>query len=179
MEFKELVKTRQSDRSYENRAVEREKIEAVLEAARLAPSANNSQSWTFVVVDEPELKNSVAKNTAAFGANFNQFAAQAPVIIAVVAEKPILMLRIGNFIQQKDYTQIDIGIAVENLVLQASDLGLGTCILGWFKEKAIKKTLNIPKSKRLLLLVTLGYSTDKQRKKRRKAFDETVKWNKY
>ncbi|MDR1683799.1 MAG: nitroreductase family protein [Candidatus Symbiothrix sp.] len=177
MNFSELIKQRQSNRSYQSKPVEQEKIEQCLEAARLAPSANNAQSWTFVVVDEPELKNRVGESVARLG--MNQFVNQAPVLIAVVVEKPIFLTRLGSMVQNKDYPLIDIGIAVEHICLQAADLGLGSCIVGWFNENDIKKLLNIPRDKRLALIVALGYPKDVPREKRRKLREEVIHFNRY
>ena len=106
-------------------------------------------------------------------------ALQAPVIIAVVLERANFTSAIGSTIKQKDYTMIDIGIAVENICLQATELGLGSCIVGWFNEHKVKKILQIPRTKRVPLLITLGYSDDIQRTKIRKKIEEIYSFNKY
>ena len=137
MEFSELILKRQSDRKYQDKPVARELIIKCIEAARMAPSACNSQPWTFVVVDEPELCAEMASAAASIG--MNKFVAQAPVIVAVVQERMNLSARIGCAIKDKEYSLLDIGIAVEHFCLQAAELGLGTCILGWFDEKKVRK----------------------------------------
>ncbi|MCL2596678.1 MAG: nitroreductase family protein [Paludibacter sp.] len=175
MDFSELIKQRQSNRVYENKVVEREKIEQCLEAGRLAPSANNSQSWTFVVVDEPEKRKLVA-DTYIIGGEFMK---QAPVIIALVAEKPLFMSRLGAAIKKIDFVSLDMGIAAAHICLQAADIGLGTCMLESFNEKKLKSILNIPDNHRVALLITLGYPADTIRNKKRKSFNEVVKFNKY
>ncbi len=109
MEFLELVTIRQSDRKYTDKPVEREKIERCLEAARLAPSASNSQPWTFVVVDEPELKDKVARKTFGPAKTFNKFVPQAPVIVAIVMEKPKMITEVGGRIKKKEYPLMDEG----------------------------------------------------------------------
>lgn len=178
--FLELVKKRQSVRSYKNIPVEAEKIERCIEAARLSPSACNSQPWTFVVVDEPELKEKVARATFSNTVKFNKFAVEAPVIIAVVTEKSSLIPQMGNFIKNQQYNLIDIGIAIENFVLQAAYEDLGTCIMGWFDEKKIKEFLNIPLKKRVNIVISLGYPSNKTiRKKTRKSLSEIVRYNSY
>jgi nitroreductase len=177
MNFTELILKRQRNRKYQEQPVEEDKIRQCLETARMAPSANNAQNWHFVVVNDPVLKQQVAKQAASLG--MNKFVQQAPVIIAVVAEKPLFINRVGNLIQDKDYVQIDMGITVEHLCLQATELGLGSCIIGWFNEKAIKKLLQIPAKRRLLLLITLGYPADQQRDKIRKPFKQVVSFNRY
>jgi nitroreductase len=176
MDFKELVKTRQSDRNYETKPVEREKISAVLEAGRLAPSANNAQSWTFIAIDDEATKNKVAKAGYMIGGKFIN---RAPVVIALVAEKPVVISRIGSAIRNIDLTSLDIGIAAAHICLQAADLGLGTCMIESFDEGEVKAVLNIPDSRRVALLITLGYSADKQREKKRKPAEEVAKWNSY
>lgn len=177
MDFSELIKVRQSDRRYKSQAVEREKIVKCLEAARLAPSANNSQPWKFVVVDEPTLKNEVAGLAAGLG--MNKWAVQAPVIIAVILEGQGFMSSVGSLVKGKEFRLMDIGMAVEHLCLQAADLGLGTCIMGWFDEKKVKKLLNVPSSKRIPLLITLGYPDTATRPKARKSLEDISSWNRY
>jgi nitroreductase len=177
MDFSELTLKRQSNRKYAEQPVEEDIVRQCLEAARMAPSANNAQNWHFIVVTDTVLKQQVAEQAASLG--MNKFVQQSPVIVAVVAEKPVFINRLGNLIQNKDYVQIDLGIAVEHLCLQAADLGLGSCIVGWFNEKAVKKLLQIPTKKRLLLLVTLGYPADQQRAKSRKPFEQVVSFNRY
>lgn len=177
MEFSELVKIRQSDRKYSDKPVEKEKIVQCLETARLSPSADNSQPWKFIVVDEPALKDQIAESSASLG--MNKFANQAPVIIVVVLEKMKVLTRLGSVIKDKEYSLLDVGIAVNQLCLQASDMGLGTCIIGWFDEKKVKKLLHIDRSKRVPLLITLGYSEAKTRQKIRKPIEEISSWNRY
>jgi nitroreductase len=138
MNFFDLVNRRQSVRQYADKPVEREKIEACLESARLAPSTSNSQPWKFIVVDDPDLRFVVAKETVAPFRSFNTFTDQAPVLVAVIADKISVKAKTGQFLRRFDFGLIDIGIATEHFCLQATELGLGTCILGWFHEKAVK-----------------------------------------
>jgi len=181
MKFIELVTKRQSDRAYENNPVDPELINQCLEAARLAPSASNSQPWTFLVVNETDLKNKVAAKTFGPFKTFNKFTPQAPVIIAIILEKPKVTTEAGGRIKNKEYPLIDIGIAAEHFCLQAAELGLGSCMIGWFDERAIKNLLMVPKSKSIPLLITLGFTPVeyRTRKKVRKAFDKAVKFNSY
>ena len=181
MDFSELVKIRQSVRSYTDKAVEKEKIEKCLEAARLAPSASNSQPWKYIVVDDEELKNKVAKATFDKVVTFNKFVPQAPVIIVIVMERPKLITQIGGEIKKREWPYIDIGISAEHFCLQAAELDLGTCILGWFNQTKIQKLLNIPRNKTIGLLITLGYAPDDYvlRKKSRKERSEVIGYNKY
>jgi nitroreductase len=179
--FLELIKKRQSVRKYTSRPVEPEKLERCLEALRLAPSASNSQPWRVVVVDEPELVKKVAQATIGPLSTFNNFVPQAPVIVALVIEKMSATAQVGAWMKDREYPLIDIGIAAEHFCLQAAEDGLGTCMLGWFDEKEVKKLLQIPKGKRIGLLITLGYAPEDYavREKKRKGMGEVVKFNSY
>jgi len=181
MNFTELINKRQSDRKYTSKPVSREIIDKCIDAARLAPSASNSQPWTFVVVDDVDLKNKVAKNTIGILRSFNKFVPQAPVIIAIVLEKPKLLTELGGRVKKKEFPLIDIGIAAEHICLQAAEEGVGSCMLGWFDEVAVKALLNIPENKSISLLITLGYTPDdyKHRQKIRKEMSKVVKYNSY
>jgi len=177
MNFHELITKRQSERQYDARPVEPDKIMQCIEAARMAPSACNAQPWKFIVADEPELKKQLA--TAAAGMGMNKFAFEAPVIVAIVLENPNAMSKIGSVLKGKEYTLMDIGIAATHFCLQATDLGLGTCIIGWFDEKKVRKLLHIPGKKRIPLLLTVGYSTGEVRKKQRKELNVIYGKNEY
>jgi|SRR5690554_1594517 len=155
--FLELVKKRYSVRRYSGRPVAREKIERCLEAARLAPSACNAQPWQFIVVDDPGLKEEVAKTTFSPLVSFNKFSLQAPVLVVAVLEKSNLIAQVGGFLRKKEFNLVDLGIAAAHFSLQAAEEGLGTCILGWFDEKKVREILGIPSGKRAALIITLGY----------------------
>lgn len=178
-EMLELILRRQSDRKYSDRPVEEEKLERIIEAARMAPSACNAQPWKFVVVNDPEKLGRVAKAASAKVPGMNMFVEQAPVLIVIVRESPNFSSKAGGLIKSKDYSHIDIGIAAENICLQAAAEGLGSCILGWFDEKEVRSILGIPGSKRVELIISLGYSLSEYRQKRRKPKEITVSFNKY
>jgi nitroreductase len=175
----DLILNRQSDRKYSDREIEQEKIDRIIEAGRMAPSACNAQPWKFIVVNNPDLRNKVAEAASAKLIGMNSFVGQAPILIVIVRESPNMSSRVGATIKNKDYSLIDIGIATENICLQAEAEGLGSCIIGWFDEKILRKLLSIPISKRVELIITLGYSLSDQREKRRKPAGETVSYNKY
>ena len=177
MDFLALAQSRQSDRAYEKRPVEREKLERVLQAACLAPSACNAQPWKFVVVDDPELAVKVGRATAGLG--MNKFAKDAPVHILIVEESMNITSFLGAKIKDKYFPLIDIGIAAAHITLAAESEGLGSCILGWFDEKEIKKLVGIPAGKRLLLDITIGYAAKPKRKKSRKPMEKVVTFNHY
>ncbi len=157
MALLDLLKHRKSVRNFLTRPVEREKIMLCLEAARMAPSAENSQPWKFIVVDDPAIKNELCRRAFSGLYSMNSFCQTAPVIVAIVSEKSNFLARIGGMFRGTKYYLIDIGIAGEHFVLQAEELGLGTCWLGWFDEKAVKSVLNVPRSKKLDILIALGY----------------------
>jgi len=161
MEFLELVSKRRSCRKFLNKPVEKEKIIKCIEAARLAPSACNAQPWKFIVIDSfsaAELKEKVVQEATKNIYRFSKFILQgAPVIVVVVADKPSFLSKVGSLIRNTNFYLIDIGIACEHLVLQATELGLGTCYIGWFNEQAVKKLLNVPKNMCVPLLICLGY----------------------
>ncbi|KAA6340018.1 FMN reductase [NAD(P)H] [termite gut metagenome] len=177
-DFLKLVASRQSDRAYDkDRTVEPEKLARILEVARLAPSACNAQPWKFVVITDKELVGKIGKATAGLG--MNRFAKDAPVHILVVEESANISSILGAKVKNKYYPLIDLGIVSAHITLAAENEGLGSCILGWFDEKEIKKLVDIPSSKRVLLNITIGYPTKEKRKKIRKPMDKIVSYNKY
>jgi len=157
MALLDLLKHRISIRDFLDRPVERKEIMMCLEAARLAPSACNSQPWKFIVVDDRQLKDKLGD--AAFRGiySMNSFCKMAPVMVVVVSEKSKFSARIGGMFRGTKYYLIDIGVAIEHFVLQAEDLGLGTCWIGWFNERAVKSVLEIPNRKKIDILIALGY----------------------
>ncbi len=181
MKFHELILKRQSDRSYSHKPIDREIVNRCIDAARLAPSASNSQPWTFIVIDDNDLKDKVGRKTFGPLKSFNKFVPQAPVIIAIVLERPKIVTELGGRIKNKEYPLMDIGIAAEHICLQAAEEGLGSCMLGWFDERAIKSLLNVPENKNIPLLITIGYIPEdyKYRKKIRKSIDKVLKYNSY
>lgn len=180
MDFKDLVHHRESTRRYLDIAVETEKIETILQACRLAPSACNSQPWRFVVATDPQIKDRLAHTTFNALMQFNRFVTQAPVIAAIIGERPKWYSSLGGAVKGKDFQQMDIGIVAEHFCLQAADLGLGTCMLGWFDESEARKILGVPTSKRILLMITLGYpANEKNRIKIRKPEQQVWSYNRY
>ncbi|MCK5059060.1 MAG: nitroreductase family protein [Candidatus Aminicenantes bacterium] len=157
MKFIDLVKKRKSTRSYSSRPVSRELIDQCLAVARLAPSACNSQPWSFIVVDDEQTKNRIVKEALSGIYRSNHFVKEAPVIIVVLTENSTYIARMGGMLRGVQYNLIDIGIACDHFTLQAEELGLGTCWLGWFNEDAVKKTLGLSKKTRIDVMISLGY----------------------
>lgn len=170
MNFNEIALARYSCRSYDSqRPVEPEKITAILEAGRLAPSACNGQPYHFTVC-RGETAKAVAKATQGMG--MNKFASQAPVCI-VVSEKPyVKTAAFGSKVKGNDYRSIDIGLAVAYITAEATAHGLGTCILGWLDDQKIREICDLDQPVRLVL--TVGYPTDEVRPKKRKDLSELV-----
>lgn len=177
--FLDLVKKRQSARKYAARPVSREIIARCLEAARLAPSACNSQPWHFIVVDNEELRNKVANAAFSGVHSMNAFAKDAPVLVIVVRERSSYLAAVGGCCRGVSFSLIDIGIACEHFALQAAEEGVGTCYLGWFNERSVKKVLGLPGSKEIDMMIGMGYPADGQeRVKIRKPLDEISRFNK-
>jgi len=164
MDVAKAIRDRRSVRSYENKDIPQEVLLKVLEAARLAPSANNRQPWKFVVVREAAKRAALAK-----AAKEQQFVAEAPVVIAAVALEPERTMTCGV----PTYA-VDLAIAVDHMTLAAVDQGLGSCWIGAFYQEDVKKILKIPAEYKVAALLTLGYPRDQARFKNRKPLDEIV-----
>jgi nitroreductase len=177
--FLELVKVRQSDRAYLDKPVEKQKIDRIIEAAHLAPSACNAQPWKFIVVTDPEKRSKIADAASSKALSMNHFTKQAPVQIVVVEEEANFSSKVGGWAQGKHYPHIDAGIAASHICLAATDEGLGSCMIGWCNERKVHEVLNIPKSKRVLLFILIGYSAQTLREKKRKEKEEIVSYETY
>lgn len=170
MNFTEIAKTRQSCRSYDpTRAVEKEKLDAILESARLSPSACNGQPY-HVTVCHGETAKQVAKATQGMG--MNKFASDAPVLL-VISERPyVASAALGARVKGNDYRSIDIGILAAYITAEATAQGLATCILGWLDDKKLRELCHLDAPVRLV--ITLGYAKegDPLREKKRKPLSE-------
>jgi len=160
MTFLDLVKKRRSCRKYTSRDVPPACIARCLEAARLAPSACNSQPWRFIVITDPALRARAAE--AAFSGIYkmNVFVKGAPILVAVIRERAKFAARVGASLRGVQYSLIDLGIACDHFTLQAAEEGLGTCWLGWFNERGVKKALGLPRRVKIDVLLSVGYSQD-------------------
>ncbi len=170
MNFLEIASARYSCRKYDpDRPVEPEKLEAILEAVRLCPSACNAQPYHLTVC-RGEAARQVAKATMGLG--MNKFAADAPVLV-VLSEMPYnKTAALGAKMKGNDYRSIDIGIAAAYLTAEAAAQGLGTCILGWLDDQKIRKICSLEHPVRLV--VTVGYALDSAKEKKRKKKDDLV-----
>ncbi len=167
MDVLDAIRTRKSVRKYLSKTVEKEKLTAILEAGRLAPSASNRQEWRFVVVSDDETKRKLAE-----AANKQIFVGKAPVVIAACAETDGHVMSCG----QACYP-IDVAIALDHMTLATVELGLGTCWIGAFDESRVKQILGIPAEVRVVALMPMGYPSDLSvAKKNRLPFNEVVKY---
>ena len=172
MNFTEIARMRQSCRSYDaGRAVEEEKIQAILESARLAPSACNSQPYHITVCEGESAKVVAAGIT---GMGMNKFAHDVPVMIVISEDSYSASAALGAKIKKNDYRSIDIGILSAYITAEAAAQGLGSCIIGWLDDKKLSDVCGVKGTVRLV--VTIGYakSDDVLRDKKRKDMSELV-----
>jgi nitroreductase len=150
-----------------------------MEAARLAPSASNRQPWRFAVVRDPETRRRIIEEGFLSGIRM-AWALDAPVLVVIGMELSFVTHRLGAFISGVSYPWIDIGIAGEHLVLAATELGLGTCWIGWIRSRMLARIVNWPPAIKPVGVIAVGYSREKEELKppasRRKALDEIVQW---
>ncbi|MCX5751719.1 MAG: nitroreductase family protein [Candidatus Saganbacteria bacterium] len=175
----DIIKERFSVRQYKDQPIEDEKLNLILEAARLAPSASNSQPWHFYVVrDKNKIKALGEKMPIGSQVIINSFISQAPIVIVATAGPISILHKVVAFIVNKRWFYLDVAIALEHMVLTAWELGIGSCWIGWFDEKKIKKLIDIPQGEEVVALLTLGYSKEERLPfpKHRKSLEEIVNY---
>jgi len=163
------IRQRSSVRAYKATDVEEDKLKKILEAARLSPSASNRQEWKFIVVKNKETKKKLAK--AAFG---QSFIGEAPIVIVACGTESKSMMACG----QPAYT-VDVSIACAFMILEAYELGLGTCWIGAFNEGEVKKILKVPESIRVVAMTPLGYPNQPPSQRVRKGLNQIICFEKY
>jgi nitroreductase len=168
MSLLDIIQKRYSCRSYQEKEIEREKLDKIFEAARLAPSAKNFQDWRFVVVTDREIKAKIAAVT-----NRPAIFEKAGAIIIACSNKEYIM-QCGQAVGP-----IDVSIALEHISLQASELGLGTCWIGSFNTELVKQILTIPIDVTIIELMALGYPAEPGKQNTRLSSDEIVCYNKW
>ena len=172
----ELVKHRTSCRAYDPTPVPREYLELMLEVARLAPSACNKQPWRFVVIEDEAVRMRLIDEAFLKGIPM-KWAENAGAIIALGMEKSAITHKIAPKISGVDYPLLDLGIAGEHLVLQAEELGLGTCWIGWIKPKEVRRIVGWPRSIEAVSLITVGWPASEERKSRpRLSLEDITRW---
>ena len=170
MKVIEAIQNRRSIRLYQLKEVEKDKLQRVLEAARLAPSAANKQPWAFIVLDNPEVKEKLRR-----AYNPDWFVSAPIIIVACGLPHETWRRRDGE-----KYWKVDVAIALQNLVLAAWEEGLGTCWVANFNEKAAKKVLGIPRNVRIVAMTPLGYPAEsKEPVSDRKTLEEIVHYNQW
>ncbi len=180
MNFENIIKVRRSIRSYSNKEVEDEKINYVLESARLAPSWGNGQCWHFIVIKDKKIIKDLSRTSI-----INQWLKKAPIVIVACGDPKQSGLR-NNI----NYFIVDVSIALEHIILAATDKGLGTCWIGGFNEKKVKIILGIPEHIRVIALTPLGYPAEKElffenvakiitQSKKRKNLDQIIHYDKW
>lgn len=175
----DVIKERSSIRDYSSRPIEAEKLEMILESARLAPSASNSQPWHFYVVqDKAKIAELGKKMPLGSSVIINSFVAQSPLVVVATAGPIDLLHKITSFIVNKKWYYLDVAIALDHMTLTAWELGIGSCWIGWFDEKKIKKLLDIPNDQEVIAMLTLGYPAEgaNVHPKNRKDLSEIVKY---
>ncbi len=168
MDVLSAIQGRKSIRKYKDKPVEEEKLLKVLEAARISPSARNQQEWKFVVVKDQETRKRL---TEAIG---QPFVGEAPIILVCCGTEPESVMRGG----QLRYT-VDLSIATAYMILEAYDLGLGTCWLGSYDETKVKEVLGIPEKVRVVSITPLGYPDESPSPRPRKELDDIIRYDKY
>jgi len=173
------IRTRDSIRRYSDRPVDKDTLLTCLEAARLAPSAENSQPWRFIVLNESEKKEQFGKSVFTGVYRVSQFALKAPMILVLCANLDFMANRMGKLFTGIPFYLLDVGMAGEHFALQAAEMGLGTCWIGWFDVKKAHKILNLPKRIRVCALIAVGYpaSDYTQKSHKRKNMQDIVHWN--
>jgi nitroreductase len=179
MTLDQIIRARASIRAFDSRPLKKADILTICEAARLAPSACNSQTWRFVVVTDRALIRRIC-DEAMWPVVRNAWLKEAPCVIVGCSKLDMVANTLGRTVSGTDYYQIDLGIAMEHMALKAVDLGLGTCWIGWFSKKKIRALLGIPKRIRVLTLLALGRPKTRDKKEKdRKPLKDIVfleKW---
>jgi len=171
MEFYELLKKRKSVRKYKPDLVPDEVLNRILEAGRIAPSAKNIQPWHFIVIKDSEIKRKVAEVCRG-----QHWIADADVIICGCSLEKIAWGRMGGYMSS---FAVDLAIAMDHMILAATNEGLGTCWIGAFDEKKVKEILQVPDDVRVVALTPIGYSAEEPKDRGRKGINEIVSYNRF
>jgi nitroreductase len=169
MDVFKAISDRRSIRKFKSTEVEQAKIDRILEAGRLSPSASNRQDWKFIVVRDEKLKQALA-----IAAHGQKSVEQAPVVLIGCGVETESVMPCGQYA----YT-VDVSIAFSNMILEAFELGLGTCWLGAFDEGAVKKILGIPDDVRVVAMTPIGYPDESPMPRPRKGIGEIVSYDRY
>ncbi len=170
MDFFELVERRESCRAFSKRSIPKDDLERIVEAARLAPSATNQQPWHFYVITDEALRDELSSALQKFNKNAQAF-------IVIVEDKKRFGVKTLEKLKRQTWTSYDIGIAASHISLAATELDIGSCILGWFKASKVKDVLGLDESDKIRLIISLGYKEEASvRPKTRKSMGEVSTW---
>jgi nitroreductase len=173
MKFDQILNARRSVRSFNSAPVSKKDVVSIIEAARLAPSACNSQTWRFIFVTRRQIIRKIC-HEAMRPVIPNKWLEQAPLVIVGCSQLDVIANRVGSRVTGIEYYQIDLGIAMEHMVLKATELGLGTCWIGWFDEALVKAILGIPRKIKVSALLAVGYPKKSSVKKRKRKPPEKI-----
>ncbi len=175
----QVIQDRRSLRRFDSRPVDRETILTCIEAARLAPSAENVQPWRFVVLDDPDVRAEFGETVFSGIYRPTRWALGAPVLIVLLANLDFVAHRVAKALQKIPFYLLDVGIAGEHLALQAQSMGLGTCWIGWFDVKKASNVLKLPRNVKVCGIMTLGYPAEgwSPNPKRRRSLDAITMFN--
>ena len=180
MELQEVLQRRQSCRKYADRPVEREKLLACVEAGRIAPSGCNSQRWMFIVVDDAQKRTRIADALIDEEIRVNTFAHSIPAFIVILSTPPHTPLNAKqtHILSHEDTRVLDIGMAAAQICLKATDLGLGSLVMGWCRREQVREALGIPDEYEIPIIIGLGYPlTDEIREKSRYPMETVLRLN--
>lgn len=174
------IKERRSIRKYKNIMVEEEKLKEILESGRISPSGSNTQPWHYIIVKSDEMRNKVS-----YVCHDQKWMVQAPVFIVCVADIRVRIkdgeIKIDEESSENEVKQIirDTSLSIENMLLQATELGLGTCCVAWFTQKEIRPVLNIPEDKYVAAVITVGYKDEEAKMRPRKKIEEIIHYERW
>ncbi len=181
MDVLEAIKKRRSIRVYKATPIKQKTLDIILEAGRLAPSWANTQTWRFIVIQDNNIKTLLADSVTVLGSRNNSVIKQAPVVIAACAELNKAGCRDGKTITDKEgyWFMFDVALALENMVLEAQELGIGTLYIGAFDAKKAGEVLGVPNGYSCVILLSLGYPDEQPEARSRKEISEIVFKNKF
>jgi nitroreductase len=172
----DLIRARVSVRAFDAREVTAETIASVVEAARLAPSACNAQPWRFVALTDPALRKTFVRECLG-GLVPNRWAALAPAFLVACAERKVMPHLLAEPVAGIPYHILDLGIAMEHVVLRAQELGLGSCYIGWFSARSVHRLLGLPRGWKVVCLMALGYASGPAAPRERLPLDRILFFN--
>lgn len=176
----DVIAARRSVRLFDpEKPVEKEKLESIIEAARLAPSSNNTQPWHFIIVTDSALREKLS-TAAPVGAAANKWMKNAPAIIVCCGKPNLLLHKAVGQVLDMDFFRMDVAIAIEHMVLRARELDLGTCWVGWFDERKTRRIIHAPSSHKILALLPVGYPKGEWPKaKKRNITSDILSWEQF